>query len=110
MSQHIGMTPNPRLSGFGSWFSGGSFGCAGGLVVAGGVDDEFAEEFAGGGVDDANVQVVDEQEDVGSGVVSADADVVQPPVGAQGDFAVGVDAVGADAVVEPVLSVIFPGK
>ncbi len=39
------------------------------MVVAGGVDGELAEEFAGGGVDDADVQVLDEQQDVGSGVV-----------------------------------------
>ena len=38
-------------------------GCAGGLVVAGGVEDQFAEEFAGGGVDDADVQVLDEHQD-----------------------------------------------
>ena len=48
-----------------------------GLVVAVGVDDQFAEEFAGGGVDDADVEVLDEQDDAGSGVGSADADVVQ---------------------------------
>ena len=43
------------------WFSGwGSGGLAGGLVVAGGVEGEVAEEFAGGGVDDAHVEVGDE--------------------------------------------------
>ena len=46
----------------GAWWS------AGGLVVAGGVEDEFAEELTGGGVDDPDVQGVDEQQDVGSGV------------------------------------------
>ena len=46
-----------------------------GLVVASGVDDEVAEEFPGGGVDDAYVEVLDEQGDAGSGVGSADADV-----------------------------------
>jgi hypothetical protein len=30
------------------------------LVVAAGVDGQFAQEFAGGGVDDAHVEVVDE--------------------------------------------------
>jgi len=30
------------------------------LVVAGGVDGEFAEEFAGRGVDDPDFEVVDE--------------------------------------------------
>jgi hypothetical protein len=44
-------------------------------------------------------EVLDEQQDVGLGVSSLDADVVQPPVDAQGDAAGGVDAVGADAVV-----------
>jgi hypothetical protein len=45
------------------------------------------------------VQVVDEHQDAGSGVGSADADVVEPPGVAEGELAVGVDAVGADAVV-----------
>lgn len=40
--------------------SGGAFGCSGGLVVPGGVEGEFAELFAGGGVEDADVQVLDE--------------------------------------------------
>ena len=70
-----------------------------GLVVAGGVEGEFAEEFAGGGVDDADVEVLNEQDDVGSGVGSSDADVVEPAVVAQGDHAGVVDAVAADAVV-----------
>jgi hypothetical protein len=39
-----------------------------------------------------------EDQDAGSVVVSADADVVQAPVDAQGDGAGLVDAVGADAV------------
>jgi len=30
------------------------------LVVPGGVQDEFAEQFAGGRVDDADVEVLDE--------------------------------------------------
>ena len=38
------------------------------MVVLGGVEDQFAEEFAGGGVDDPDVEVVDEEQDVGSGV------------------------------------------
>jgi hypothetical protein len=40
---------------------------AGGLVVAAGVEGELAQEFAGGGVDDADVEVLDEQ-DVGGAV------------------------------------------
>jgi hypothetical protein len=69
------------------------------LVALGGVEDEFAEEFAGGGVDDADVEVLDEHDDVGSGVGSADADGVEPALVAQGDLAGLVDAVAADAVV-----------
>ncbi len=54
------------LSFWGS--SGGSFRGSGGLVVAVGVEDQFAEEFAGGCVDDADLEVLDEQDDAGSGV------------------------------------------
>jgi len=63
------------------------------------VDGEFAEELAGGGVDDADVEVVDEQNDVGSLVGSADADVAELAVNAQGDGSGLVDLVEADAVV-----------
>ena len=42
---------------------------------------------------------MDEQEDVGSGVGSADVDVVEPSGDAQGDNAGVVDAVVADPVV-----------
>jgi len=59
MSQDIEMTPDPH------WVRGrfgfGPGGWAGGLVVEG----EFAEEFAGGRVDDPDVQVVDEHQDGG---------------------------------------------
>jgi hypothetical protein len=44
------------------------------LVVPARVDGELAQEFAGGGVDDADVEVLDEQDDVGSDVGSPDAD------------------------------------
>ncbi len=47
----------------------------------------------------ADVQVLDQEQDVGSGVGSTDADVVEPAVVAQGDHAGGVDAVTADPVV-----------
>jgi len=50
-------------------------------------------------VDDPDVQVLDEQQDVGSGVGSADADAVELPRVAQGDGAGGADAVGSDPVV-----------
>ena len=72
---------------------------SGGLVVPAGVDGELAEEFAGGGVDDADLDVLEEQQDVGSGAGSADADGVQAAGQARGDAAGGVDAVGADPVV-----------
>lgn len=81
------------MFGDGSWWS------AGGLVALGGVEFEVAEEFAGGGVDDADVSVLDEDEDAGSGVGSADADRVEPSGVAEGDLAGGVDAVGSDPVV-----------
>ncbi|MGA8254434.1 MAG: hypothetical protein WBW75_07570 [Mycobacterium sp.] len=55
--------------------------------------------LAGGGVDDADVEVLDEDWDAGAGVGSADADVVRPAGVAQGEFSELVDAVGADAVV-----------
>jgi hypothetical protein len=80
-----------------------------GLVVAGGVDDQLAQEFAGGRVDDADVEVLDEQQDRGSGVGSADADVVKAAVDPQGGLAVGVDAVAADAVVGVVVAVCVWG-
>jgi hypothetical protein len=44
------------------------------LVVAGGVDGEFAEEFAVVG-DDADVVVGDAEQDAGAGVGAADADM-----------------------------------
>src|SRR3954466_12499886 len=88
------------MCGFGRLsFAGGAGGAAGGLVVLAGVEDEVAEQLAGGGVDDPDVQVLDEQQDVGSGVGSADADVVQAAGYAQRDAAGLVDAVVADAVV-----------
>jgi hypothetical protein len=47
----------------------------------------------------ADVQVLDQEQDVGSGVGSADADVVEFSAVAEGDDAGVVDAVAADAVV-----------
>src|SRR5215471_7657456 len=79
-----GVFPLPWRSGWGSlWL-------AGGLVVAGRVEGQVAEQFAGGGVDDADVQVLDEQQDVGSGVGSADAD----DVGADAVMGVGAPIAG----------------
>ena len=70
---------------------------SGAVVAAFGVDGEGAEDFAGGGVDDADVVVVDEQDDAGSVEGSAESDVVHLAVDAQAD-ASGVDAVGAHSV------------
>ena len=55
----------------------------------------MAEEFAGLGGDDADVEVVDEHQDGCVGVGSADADVVESTVVAEGDAAGFVDAVVA---------------
>jgi len=71
-------------------------GSAEGLVVAVGVEGEVAEELAGGGVDDAHVQVGDEEDDGGSGVFLAEADVVEATLVAEGDSSGFVDAVVAD--------------
>jgi hypothetical protein len=46
-----------------------------------------------------DVQVLDEEQDAGSGVGSADADGVEPAAVAEGDLAGLVDAFGADPVV-----------
>ena len=43
------------------------------------------------------MQVLDQEQDTGSGVGAADADVVEPAVVAEGDEPGGVDAVSADA-------------
>jgi hypothetical protein len=99
ISQEIGDSPNLRSWVRAGSFSGGALGCSGGLVVLGGVDDQLAEELPGGGVDHADVEVVDDQDDVGSSVGSADTEVVQPAGHAEGDAAAVVDAVVADPVV-----------
>ena len=92
------MTPNPR-AGFGVlWLAGWPVRSCGGLVAAGGVEGQFAQELAGGGVDDADVGVAGQEQDVGPGVGAAGADVVEAPGMAQGDGAVAADAVGPDPV------------
>lgn len=83
--------PDPR-----KWVRADSFL---GLVVLVRVDGELAKDFAGDGVDDADVEVGDEQDDVGSGVGSSDADVAEFAFDAEGDGAVVVDDVVADSVV-----------
>jgi hypothetical protein len=50
-------------------------------------------------VDDADVQIVDEQGDGSTGESGAEADVVQPAVVAQADRAPAVDLVVSDSVV-----------
>lgn len=61
--------------------------------------------LAGGGVDDVDGVVVDEYQDRGVGVGDADAEVVEFPGSAHGEFAEPVDDVDADAVV----GVVDPG-
>lgn len=78
----------------------GSVWLAGGLIVAVRVDDEFAEALSRGGVDDADLEAVDEQQDVGSCVGSPDADVVESAVVSQGHHARFVDPIGAHQVVD----------
>jgi hypothetical protein len=80
-------------------FAGGAGWSSGALIVPGGVEGEFSQDFAGGGVDDADVEVLDEDQDVGSGVGSPDSDVVESAGVPQGDGAGFGDSVGADAVV-----------
>jgi len=59
MSQDI-PDGRPNSCGFGRLvLPGGAGWSAGALVALGCVEDELAEEFAGGGVDDADVEVVD---------------------------------------------------
>ncbi len=69
------------------------------LVAAAGVEDEGAEEFSGLGVDDSDVEVVDDEGDVGSFVGSSDSDVVHASGLAEADGSCLVDAVIADEVV-----------
>ena len=66
-----------------------------GLVVAGRVEGEFADQLASVAGDDADVQVVDEQGDVGAAAGGAQSDVVESAVVAHGDGAAGVDGVVA---------------
>ncbi len=68
MSQDIG---NPRTPG-----SGVSLLFEAWLVADVGVEGQVSEEFSGVGCDDADVEVVDEEDDGGAVVGAADADVV----------------------------------
>src|SRR5215472_9413569 len=100
------MSHTKKMTGPFRGFAGRSWGAGrrpgwltGALVDAVRVEGELAEELAGGGVDDPDVEVLDEQQDVGSGVGSADADAVEPAGVAECDGAGGADPVGADPVV-----------
>ena len=75
------------------WSAGGSSGAVVALVE---VDGEFADGFAGGVVDDADVEVVDEECDPGSAEGSSKSDVVELSVDSEADASAG-DAVVADA-------------
>jgi len=78
--------------------------------VLGGVEGQLAQEFAGGGVDDdADVEVLDEDGDAGSGVGSADADGVEPAAVAQGDLAGFVDPVVANPIVGVAVALAWAG-
>ncbi|MDX2467001.1 MAG: hypothetical protein QNL12_06790 [Acidimicrobiia bacterium] len=70
-----------------------------GLVVVVGVEGEVADDFAGVGVDDVDVEFFDEHGDVGSGMGSAYADVVKLAGVAQGDGA----GVSNDVLADPVV-------
>jgi hypothetical protein len=74
VSGHRGR-PNPIVVGSAVLcLAGGAWWASGALVALGCVEDQLAEEFAGGGVEDADVEVLDQDDDAGSGVGSADAD------------------------------------
>ena len=64
-------------------WSAGWFACA--VVFVFGVEGECADDFSGGGVDCADVEVVDEQDDAGSVEGSSESDVVELAVVAQCD-------------------------
>jgi hypothetical protein len=67
------------------------------LVVDVGVEFEFADEGAGGGVENSDFSVVDEEPDFAAFVSAAESDVVHSRVVADGDDAGVVDAVFADS-------------
>jgi hypothetical protein len=58
------------------------------VVAALGVEGEGADDFAGVVVDDADVEVVDEEDDAGSVEGSAESDVVELTVVAEADASV----------------------
>ncbi len=66
------------------------------MVVPGGVEVEVSQDLAAWG-GDADVAVLDEDQDGLAGVAAADADVVEPAAVAQRELAGGVDGVVADS-------------
>jgi hypothetical protein len=62
------------------------------------VDGEIEQELASAGVDDPDLAVLDPEQDRGSGVLAADADVVKVAVVAHDDSSGLTDVVGPDAV------------
>ena len=67
------------------------------LIIAGGVEGQFAEKFPGLFVDDADVFAVDEHDDAYVFVAAADSDVVHFAGVAEADCAGVVDFVGSYA-------------
>lgn len=67
-----GVAGHRCISGCSRWWA---WWAAEGLVVLGRVEDQFAEELAGLGVDGADVEVGDQDEDALAGVLAAQADV-----------------------------------
>ena len=86
MSRDIGDTPV---------FGPGCF-LLSGLIVAGGVQGQFAQDLSGGCFGDDDVLFVDEHEDVFAGIGPSQPDVPQPACVAQRDLPGRVDAVHAD--------------
>ncbi len=62
-----------------------------------GVEGELGEDFAGVGCDDGGVVVVDQADDLGAGVGSADADVEHASGVAEADLSVRADGVVVDS-------------
>jgi len=80
------------------------------VVVPRWIDREFSEELAGCGVNDSNLEIVDQHEDVGSPVGSSDPNVVQLTVEPKAHLAELVNAIASHSrehVVVPVARTRF---
>jgi hypothetical protein len=73
--------------------------CSCRLIVPARVEFELSKEFSRGRVHDSDLEVLDQQKHVGSGVGSPNADVVQLAVQAEGDAARIVDPVPPNPIV-----------